>query len=152
VLIVHTHLSGPIGEPVTRQGRNDDVKGGTVDAVGVWVGQEWYERKQLGERARPSVRQDQRNALPASRPLMNEVDVDAVEIGAELIGRVQLALLCEPVELVGPIRKQRFEVLKVSPLLPRHTWRLIRPARAADPRSEIRQHLCLDLDRERGDV
>jgi hypothetical protein len=39
---------------------------------------------------------------------MDEVDVDAVEIGEELMGRVQLALLCGPIELVGPIRKKLF--------------------------------------------
>ena len=83
---------------------------------------------------------------------MDEVDVDAVELGAELIRRVQQALLCVPIELVGPIRKQRFKVLKVSPLLPGRAWCLIRPARVADTRSEVRQDLRLDLDRERGDV
>ena len=69
-------------------------KRGTVDAVGVWIGQEWHERKQLDERAGPAMGQDQRNAVPVSGPLMDEVDVHAVELGAELIGRVQLALLC----------------------------------------------------------
>ena len=80
VLIVHAHLSGPLGEPVTRQRRDDDVKGGTLDAVGVWIGQERHERKQLDERARPAMGQDQRNAVPVSGPLMDEVDVDAVEL------------------------------------------------------------------------
>ena len=70
--------------------------------------------------------------MPASGPLMDEVDMDAVEIGAELIGRVQLALLCVPIELVGPIRKQLFKVLEVSPLLPGRAWCLIRPARVAN--------------------
>src|SRR5206468_588233 len=97
VLIVHTHLTGPLGKPVTRKGRDDDIKGGTVDAVGVRIGQEWHERKQLDERARPAMSQDQRNAVPVSGPLMDEVDVDAVELGAELSGRVQLALLCLPI-------------------------------------------------------
>ena len=49
--------------------------------------------------------QDQRNAVPVSGPLMDEVDMDAVELGAELTECVQLALLGVPIELVGPIRK-----------------------------------------------
>src|SRR4030095_4501561 len=87
VLIVHARLTGPLGEPVTRKGRDDDVKGGTVYAVGVWIGQEWHERKELDERARPAVGQNQRNAVPVPGLLMDEVDVDAVELGAELSGR-----------------------------------------------------------------
>jgi hypothetical protein len=151
VLIVHGG-SGPLGEPVTRQGRDDNVKGGTVDVVGVWIGQEWHERKQLDERARPAMGQDQRNAVPVPGPLMDEMNVDAVEIGAELIGRVQLALLCVPIELVGPICNQLSKVIKVSPLLPGSAWCRIRPARLADALSEVRQDLWLDPDRERGDV
>src|SRR5207237_54927 len=138
MLVVHTHLTGPLGEPVTRKGRDDDVKGGTVNAVGVRIRQEWHERKQLDERARPAMGQDQRNAVPVSGPLMDEVDVDAVELGAELSGRVQLTLLCLPIELVGPIRKQLPKVLKVSPLLPGSAWCLIRPARFTNALSEVR--------------
>jgi hypothetical protein len=93
VLIVHAHLTGPLGEPVTRKGRDDDVKGGTIDAVGVWIGQEWHERQQLDERARPAVNQNQRNAVPVPGPLMDEVDVNAVELCAEMSGRVELALV-----------------------------------------------------------
>jgi hypothetical protein len=78
--------------------------------------------------------------------------MDAVELGAELVGRVQLALLCVPIELVGSIRKQLLEVLEVSPLVPGRAWCLIRPARAADALSEVREDLGLDLDRERGNV
>ena len=115
VLIVHAHLTGPLGESVTRKGRDDDVKGGTVDAVGVRIGQEGHERKQFDERARPAVAQNQRNAVPMSGRLMDEVDMDAVEIGAELVDRVQLAFLCAPIELVGPIRKQLFKVPRSVP-------------------------------------
>jgi hypothetical protein len=68
------------------------------------------------------VGQDQRNAAPAFGPFMDEMDVDAVEIGAELTGRVQTALLRGPIELVGPIRKQLFEILEVGPLLPGYAW------------------------------
>src|SRR4029453_4600711 len=128
VLIVDARPTGPFGEPVTRKGRDDDVKGGTVDAVGKWIGQEWHERKQLDERARPAVGQNQRNTVPVSGPLMDEVDVHAVELGAEMSGRAQLPLLCLPIEFAGPILKQLPKVVKVSPLLPSSAWCLIRPA------------------------
>src|SRR5262245_21247625 len=96
--------------------------------------------------------QDQRNAVPVSGPLMDEVDAEAVEIGAELTGRVQCPLLCVPIEAVGPICKQLPEVSKVSPLLPGSAWCLIRPARVTDALSEVGQDLGLDPDREGSDV
>src|SRR5678810_1008962 len=98
------------------------------------------------------MRQDQRNATPVSGSLMDEVDMGAVELGAELFGRVQLALLRTPVEPVGPVREQLFEVLEVGSLVPGRAWCLIGPARAADALAEVGKDLCLDLDRERGDV
>src|SRR5204862_7346290 len=101
---------------------------------------------------RPAVSQNQRNAVPVFSAFMDEVDVDAVQLGAELSGRVQFALLCRPIELVGPIRKQVPKVLKVSPLLPSSAWCLIRPPRLPNALSEVRQDLCLDVDRERGDM
>src|SRR4029077_2526421 len=85
VLIVHAHSSGSFGESVTRQGRDDNVKRGTVDPVGAWIGQEWQKRKKLDERARPPMGQDQRNTVPVSGRLMDEVDTDAVEVGAKLV-------------------------------------------------------------------
>src|SRR5207244_13169258 len=136
------------GEPVTRKRRDDDVKGGTIDAVDMWIGQEWHERKQLDERARPTVGQNQRNTVPISGPLVDEVDVHAVELGAKLSGRVQLALLSLPIEFVGPILKQLSKVLTVSSLLPSSAWCLIRPAGLTNALSEVRQYLCLDVDRE----
>lgn len=71
-----------------------------------------------------SVGQNQRNTVPVPGPLMNEVNVHAVELGAELSGRVQLAFLCLPIEFAGPILKQLPEVLKVSPP-PAPTQRLV---------------------------
>lgn len=87
-----------------------------------------------------------------SGTLLDEVDVNAVELRAELTERVQPALLCVPVELLGPIRKHLSQILEVRPLLPGRAWRLIRPARVADTGSEVKQYLFLDPDRERGDV
>ena len=96
--------------------------------------------------------QNQRNTAPVSGPLMDEVDVHAVQLGAELSGRVQLTLLCLPIEFAGPILKQLPKVLKVSPLLPSSAWCLIRPAGLTNALSKVRQDLCLDVDRERSDM
>ena len=120
--------------------------------MGVWIRQEWHEWKQLDERTGPAMRQDQRNAVPVSGALMDEVDVDAVELGAKLIDRVQLALLCAPIKPVGPICKQLFKVIKIRLLVSGNAWCLIRPARVADARPEIKENLFLDPNRERSDA
>jgi hypothetical protein len=60
--------------------------------------------------------------------------------------------LCLPIEFAGPILKQLPKVLKVSPLLPRNAWCLIRPSRLTNSLSEVRQDLWLDVDRERSDM
>ena len=120
--------------------------------MGVRIGQERDERKQLDEGAGPAMGQDQRDAVSVFRPYMNEVNADAVELGLELIGRVQCALLRAPVKFVGPIRKQASQVIKIGPLFPGRAWCRIRPARVADALSKVRQSLCVDVDRERSDM
>ena len=73
----------------------------------------------------------------------------SVELGLELIGGVQCALLRAPVKFVGPIRKQASQAIKIGPLFPGRTWCRIRPARVADALSKVRQSLCVDVDQER---
>src|SRR4030095_15317642 len=83
---------------------------------------------------------------------MDKVDVAAVQPGVELMKCVQLALLCLPIKFAGPIIKQLPKVFKVSPLLPSSAWCLIRPACLTNALSEVRQDLCLDVNRERSDM
>ena len=40
--------------------------------------------------------------------LIDEMDVDVIKLGAEMMDGVQLALSCAPIEPVGPICKQLF--------------------------------------------
>jgi hypothetical protein len=136
------------GEAVAGERWDDGVERRTVDAVGVWICQERHERKHLDEGAGPAMGQDQRYPAPAWRPLMDEVDVHAIELGTEVIERVQHPLLRTPVELAGPIRKRLSQVVEVGALLPGNARHLIRPARVADARPEVRQNLLLDIDRE----
>ena len=92
--------------------------------------------------------QHQRYAIPMSGALMDEMDVDAIKLGAEMTEGVQLALLRAPIEPVGPIGKQLFQILEIRPLVPGGAWCLIGPARFTDALSEAGQNLFLDVDRE----
>jgi hypothetical protein len=40
--------------------------------------------------------------------LVDEMDVDTIQLGAQMINGVQLALSCAPIESVRPIGKQLF--------------------------------------------
>ena len=84
--------------------------------MGAWIGQEWQKRKKLDERARPPHGSGSAEYRARVWPAHRQVDTDAVEVGAKLVDRVQRAFLCAPIELVDPIRKQLFEVVKMGSL------------------------------------
>jgi hypothetical protein len=86
--------------------------------------------------------------VATSRPLVHKVDVDAVELGAELIEGIELALLPAPVELLGPVREERPQELEVDSLAPRIARRWLGPARVADACSKVGQNLVIDSDRK----
>jgi hypothetical protein len=116
--------------------------------VGLRIGQERNEREQFDEGARPAVSEDQRYPPAASRPLVDEVDPDPVELGAEVRERVQFSLLRAPVVLAGPVREQLAQVLEVGALLPSGARRRVGPAGVADARPQVGQYALVDLDRE----
>ena len=95
--------------------------------------------------------QDERYAASVFRPLVDEVDVRAIELGTEMTELIQFAPLCGPIEPVRPISKQLFKVIKIHPLFRRRAWCFARPASVADAVPEIGEDFFLDFDRERND-
>ena len=78
--------------PVAGHRRDDDVERVLgIAAVGRRVGQRADDVEHLDDRARPAVRDDQRQRVRVRRPDMDEVDVEAVDLGQELRERVQPA-------------------------------------------------------------
>ena len=148
----HPGTRWAFGEAVTGQRRDHDVEGRAVDAVFVRIGQQRHQRQVLGERARPAVRQDQRDAVAAPRPFVNEMNARAVDVGAEVVERVEPALLLAPVELVSPVAEHVAQVREIGALAPRISRRSVRPTRCADARSKVRQHIVIEPDRERRDL
>ena len=76
----------------------------------------------------------------------------AIKLGAKLLCYLEVALLCAPIEAVGPICKQLSKIIEISALVSGSAWCLIRPARVADALSQVRQNLFPDVDRERSDA
>src|SRR5262245_19131685 len=57
---------------------------------------------------------------------MNEVNVEAVDVGLELREPVEAALLRAPVEAVAPVGNQFFEVAGVNSVVPAHAGQFVR--------------------------
>jgi hypothetical protein len=118
----------------------------------MWIGQEWHERKQLDERARPAVGQNQRYSGSLFSALMDKVKPNTIDLRVVVLEGIKRPLLCLPIEFACPVLKQLPKVLKVSPLLPSSAWCLIRPSRLTNALLEIRKDLWLDVDREWSDM
>ncbi|GHB17721.1 hypothetical protein GCM10010392_52740 [Streptomyces clavifer] len=98
---------GPVGVPVARHVRHDDVERvGGVAPVRAGVGEERDDLRVAPERIRPAVAEDERQDRPGRRdgPDVDEVDPEAAERDAEVRKPRERRLLRRPVELVraGP--------------------------------------------------
>ena len=71
------------------------------------VGQRIDDLQLLDGRARPAVGDDERHGIFMSRPDVNEVDIQPVDLGDELGMRVQLRLAPPPVVIGRPIPRER---------------------------------------------
>ena len=93
--------------PVAGHRRDDHVERILrVAAVGGRVGQGSDHVQHLDDRAGPAVRDDQRQGVRVGRPGMDEVDVEAVDLGQELGECVQPRLDPPEVVLVAPVVRQ----------------------------------------------
>ena len=76
-------------------------------AVSRGVGQRIDDLQLLDGRARPAVGDDERHRIFMSRPDVNEVDIQPVDLGDELGMSVQLRLAPPPVVIGRPIPRER---------------------------------------------
>jgi hypothetical protein len=83
---------------------------------------------------------------------VDEVDPEPVELGAEVVEAVELALGGARVEAVGPVVEQHAQVAQLRALLPADSGQLVRPAGGADPAQQVVEDLLGDRDRESLDL
>ena len=76
-------------------------------AVSRGIGQRIDDLQLLDGRARPAVGDDERHGIFMSRPDVNEMDIQPVDLGDELGMRVQLRLAPPPVVIGRPIPRER---------------------------------------------
>ena len=106
-------------------------------AVGRRVGERADDVEHLDDRAGPAVRDDQRQRVRVRRPDVDEVDVEAVDLGQELRERVQPRRQPAEVVVIGPVaselpgRREGHALGQVGDRL------LLGPARRAEPLAEV---------------
>ena len=140
------------GEAVAGQGRQDDVERVLGFAA---VRGRLRERadgvEQFDDRPGPAVRHDQRQGVLVLRRHVQEMDVDAVDLGDVLRQRVQPRLACAPVVLGGPVADQLLDRGQLHALLPIADQLLARPAGRRQAQTKREQLFLGDRDAERAD-
>jgi hypothetical protein len=115
------------------------------------IGQRADGLQQLHDRARPAVGHDQRQGVVMPRLHVDEVDVDAVDLGRELRQGIELCRDAPEVVLGAPIPASACAVASCTPceLLDKL---LRRPTRGGDASTQVVHLVLRDLDTERPDL
>ena len=143
---------GLVGEAVAGNRRRHHVERiGRVPAVVGRIGQQRDDLVELHDRAGPAVRNHQRQGVLVGRSLVDEVDVQPVDVGLEVVEAVQQPFLVPPTELVAPVGDQLLEVLAVGAVVPRRVDQVVGQPRPRQAVLQIGQHLVGHVDRERAD-
>ena len=101
---LHPALAGGLGESEAGEGRGNDVKGvDGVAAVGGRVGQQGNDLAHFEKGAGPAVGDNQRDGVGAIPFFVNEMDVEAVDLGLAVVEGVEFLLLGPPVEAGSPV-------------------------------------------------
>ena len=128
---------------VARKRRRDDVE----------VFAERFDHvEELGDRARPAVRDDQRQRVRVVGAGVDEVDLLTVDVGEEVRPTVELRFLRPPVVLVLPRVAEVLEIREIGAVVPTTARDLVGPARAAQPFLEVVEHRFGYVDTEGPDL
>jgi hypothetical protein len=92
------------------------------------------------------VGHDQRQGIFVRRLDVDEVDVDAIDLGDELRQRVQPRLDPSEVVLVQPVLRERLQRLQLNSLRPVFGQLLTRPACRGDALAEVVDDLLGNVD------
>ena len=103
--------------------------------------------EELDDRARPPVRDDQRERVGLGRARVDEVHARAVDLGEEVVERVERRLGSPPVVLVAPVRDELDEIAAVGAVVPPGVGKLLREARAGEAFAEVDEIGFGDVDR-----
>ena len=135
---IPAELGRRAGEAVAGQGRQHQVEGVLgAAAVRRRVGERADGVEQLDDRAGPAVGHDQRQCVLVPRPDVDEVDLDAVDLGGELRQGVQPRLAPAPVVLARPVAGELQQHRPLHPLRSVGHELLGGPARRLDAAAQV---------------
>ena len=120
-------------------------------AVRRGIGERIDDLQLLDDRARPSVRDDERQRVFVVRANVDEMDVQAIDLGHEMRQGVQLLLALAPVVLVCPVARERLHRREGRPLRQIVDGLLLGEARGDNARTQIIEIRLGDRPRERPD-
>jgi hypothetical protein len=142
-----------VGEAVAGHGRHDDVKCVLgLSAVSGRVGQRADGLEQLDDRAGPAVRHDQRHGVFVRGADVDEVDLDAVDLGRELRQRVESRLDPSEVVVLRPVPGELLGSSELHALGAILDELLARPPCGRDAPTEVVDLLVRDVDAEGADI
>jgi hypothetical protein len=136
-------------ETIARERRDHDVERVVRSAAEICRLRERSDELDLLEdRARPTVGHDQWKRTGLRRLGMDEMDVDAVDVGDELPVPIQCRLRLAPVVPVCPVRHQLLELGAPSALRAIRDGLLVGPSRAPDTPPKLIEFALWHSDRE----
>ena len=137
-------------EPVARQRRDHEMEGvRRVGAVCRGIGERLDDLELLDRRARPPVRDDERQRVLVLGADVDEVDVDPVDLGDEVRQGREALLELAPVVVRRPVVGQRLDRLELHALGGIHLP--VGPVRRLDAAAQVVELLVGDVERERAD-
>ena len=125
-------------------GTNDVKRVGGVAAMRGRIGQRLDHLVKLDHRTRPAMRDDQRHRFRMRRTDVQEMNVEPVDFGGELRKAIEPRLAPAPIVLFRPIAADVLDPFQRRALAPVLDQFGFRPARVAQPRLEIVEHIVAD--------
>ena len=158
---LHQHRPGPCdvlripagrgrlpGKPEPGERRDHQMKRvRRARAVRRRIGQRIDDLQLLDDRAGPSVRDDERQRILVLRANVDEMNVQAVDLGDEVRQGVQSLLAPAPVVLLRPVARERLHRREPRALRQICDGLLFGPARGQDARTQVIQIRLGDLPR-----
>jgi hypothetical protein len=129
------------------------VEGIAADpSVELRIGQRPDDLSELDDRTGPAVGHHQRERVLVRGPDVDEVDVEAIDLGSELRKLVKPRLRSSPVVLVLPVGAQLPHIVQRNPLRPVVHGLAFRPARLREAAAQVIEISLRNLDLKRDDV
>ena len=147
---VEAPLRRAVREAIAWHGRNHHVKGvGGVAAMASRVGEQRDDLRDFEDGTGPAMGDEQGQRIGSLATLVDQMNPEPINGGAEVGEAVQCCLLGAPVKLVAPVVNQLLDIGQIRAIVPRCSWNVIGPAGASKALAEICQHLVRNVDGER---